>query len=80
MLSSTRRILPTSIGGGANIASRATSMMFSRGMTILSKESAEEFKKEVRLNIYNKIFKMILLVILVISSSSSSFSFLLLCY
>jgi hypothetical protein len=49
MLSSTRRILPTSIGGGANIASRATSMMFSRGMTILSKESAEEFKKEVRL-------------------------------
>lgn len=48
MLSSTRRILPTSIGG-ANIASRATSMMFSRGMTILSKESAEEFKKEVRL-------------------------------
>ncbi|KAL7451404.1 hypothetical protein ACHAWC_003239 [Mediolabrus comicus] len=46
MLSSTRRILSTSIGGGANIASRATSMMFSRGMTILSKESAEEFKKE----------------------------------
>lgn len=75
MLSSTRRILPTSIGGANNIASRATSMMFSRGMTILSKESAEEFKKEVRdydvlstfvhINMYCKCCIINLLVMLV---------------
>ncbi|KAL7496899.1 hypothetical protein ACHAWT_005137 [Skeletonema menzelii] len=49
MLSSTRRLLPSAsalTSNSCSIASRATSMMFSRGMTILSKESAEEFKKE----------------------------------
>mmetsp|Transcript_20167 Transcript_20167/g.31495 ORF Transcript_20167/g.31495 Transcript_20167/m.31495 type:complete len:180 (+) Transcript_20167:96-635(+) len=49
MLSSTHRLLPSAsslTSSNCSIASRATSLMFSRGMTILSKDSAVEFKKE----------------------------------
>lgn len=58
MLSSTRRLLPSTsslTSNNCSIASRATSLMFSRGMTILSKESAAEFKKEVRVSMYHPV-------------------------